>query len=210
MNIEIGYRQTKLALFDMIAVTISAILTSHIPNADLNRSGIFIIMMVHYFAFFISRMPVEFEYRGNLIEFEKTFNYSIIFVIFLMAVSFMLENNFALSRRGAVYFTLINFVLVYLFNVIIKQFKDSFLFSTTYQKKTILITTAELWENMQVLFESDILFQKNLVALVILGTEIDKINLPLPLYYSVEEAIEFSTREVVDYVFINLPSEYFD
>lgn len=80
-------------------------------------------------------MPVEFEYRGNLIEFEKTFNYSIIFVIFLMAVSFMLENNFALSRRGAVYFTLINFVLVYLFNVIIKQFKDSFLFSTTYQKK---------------------------------------------------------------------------
>ncbi|HEM3829718.1 TPA: sugar transferase, partial [Streptococcus suis] len=52
MNIEIGYRQTKLALFDMIAVTISAILTSHIPNADLNRSGIFIIMMVHYFAFF--------------------------------------------------------------------------------------------------------------------------------------------------------------
>lgn len=83
MNIEIGYRQTKLALFDMIAVAISAILTSHIPNADLNRSGIFIIMMVHYFAFFISRMPVEFEYRGNLIEFEKTFNYSIIFVIFL-------------------------------------------------------------------------------------------------------------------------------
>ncbi|HEM2889828.1 TPA: sugar transferase, partial [Streptococcus suis] len=51
MNIEIGYRQTKLALFDMIAVAISAILTSHIPNADLNRSGIFIIMMVHYFAF---------------------------------------------------------------------------------------------------------------------------------------------------------------
>ncbi|MGQ7424605.1 hypothetical protein ACTGVR_08985 [Streptococcus suis] len=61
MGNEIGYRQTKLALFDMIAVAISAILTSHIPNADLNRSGIFIIMMVHYFAFFISRMPVEFE-----------------------------------------------------------------------------------------------------------------------------------------------------
>ncbi len=51
MSNEIGYRQTKLALFDMIAVAISAILTSHIPNADLNRSGIFIIMMVHYFAF---------------------------------------------------------------------------------------------------------------------------------------------------------------
>ncbi|MDN2956546.1 sugar transferase [Streptococcus suis] len=210
MSNEIGYRQTKLALFDMIAVAISAILTSHIPNADLNRSGIFIIMMVHYFAFFISRMPVEFEYRGNLIEFEKTFNYSIIFAIFLTAVSFLLENNFALSRRGAVYFTLINFVLVYLFNVIIKQFKDSFLFSTIYQKKTILITTAERWENMQVLFESHKQIQKNLVALVVLGTEIDKINLSLPLYYSVEEAIEFSTREVVDHVFINLPSEFFD
>lgn len=100
--------------------------------------------------------------------------------------------------------------MVYLFNVIIKQFKDSFLFSTIYQKKTILITTAERWENMQVLFESHKQIQKNLVALVVLGTEIDKINLSLPLYYSVEEAIEFSTREVVDHVFINLPSEFFD
>ncbi|MGV3078957.1 sugar transferase [Streptococcus sp. 32226D021BW] len=210
MSNEIGYRQTKLALLDMIAVAISAILTSQIPNADLNRSGIFIIMMVHYFAFFVSHMPVEFEYRGNLKEFEKTFNYSIIFAIFLTAVSFMLENNFELSRRGVVYFTSINFVLVYLFNIIIKQFKDNFLFSTTYQRKTVLITTAERWKNMQDLFESDKLFQKNLVALVVLGSEIDKINLPLPIYYSVEEAIEFSTREVVDHVFINLPSEYFD
>ncbi|WP_105125473.1 sugar transferase [Streptococcus suis] len=210
MSNEIGYRQTKLALFDMIAVAISAILTSQIPNADLNRSGIFIIMMVHYFVFFISRMPVEFEYRGNLKEFEKTFNYSIIFAIFLTAASFMLENNFELSRRGVVYFTSINFILVYLFNIIIKLFKDNFLFSTTYQRKTVLITTAERWENMQDLFESDKLFQKNLVALVVLGSEIDKINLSLPIYYSVEEAIEFSTREVVDHVFINLPSEYFD
>ncbi|HEM5311384.1 TPA: sugar transferase, partial [Streptococcus suis] len=128
----------------------------------------------------------------------------------LTAVSFMLENNFVLSRRGAVYFTLINFVLVYLFNVIIKQFKDSFLFSTTYQKKTLLITTAERWENMQVLFESHKQIQKNLVALVVLDSEIDKKNLSLPIYYSIEEAIEFSTREVVDHVFINLPSEYFD
>ncbi|HGA1298425.1 TPA: sugar transferase, partial [Streptococcus suis] len=63
---------------------------------------------------------------------------------------------------------------------------------------------------MQVLFESHKQIQKNLVALVVLGTEIDKINLSLPLYYSVEEAIEFSTREVVDHVFINLPSEFFD
>ncbi|HEM6111339.1 TPA: sugar transferase [Streptococcus suis] len=210
MSNEIGYRQTKLALFDMIAVAISAILTSQIPNADLNRSGIFIIMMVHYFAFFISRMPVEFEYRGNLKEFEKTVNYSIIFAIFLTAVSFMLENNFELSRRGVVYFTSINFILVYLLNVFIKLFKDNFLFSTTYQRKTVLITTAERWKNMQDLFESDKLFQKNLVALVVLGSEIDKINLSLPIYYSVEEAIEFSTREVVDHVFINLPSEYFD
>ncbi|MGQ7453198.1 sugar transferase [Streptococcus suis] len=210
MSNELGYRQAKLAFYDMIAVLIAALLTSQIPEADLNRSGILIIVMVHYFAFFISRMPVEFEYRGNLKEFEKTFNYSIIFAIFLTAVSFMLENNFALSRRGAVYFTLINFVLVYLFNIIIKQLKDNFLFSTTHQRKTILITTSERWKNMQDLFETDKLFQKNLVALIVLGSEIDKINLPLPIYYSVEEAIEFSTREVVDHVFINLPSEYFD
>ncbi|MDG4505528.1 sugar transferase [Streptococcus suis] len=210
MSNELGYRQAKLAFYDMIAVLIAALLTSQIPEADLNRSGILIIVMVHYFAFFISRMPVDFEYRGYLKEFEKTINYSLIFAIFLTAVSFMLESNFEFSRRGVVYFTLINFGIVYLLNCVIKQFKDNFLFSTTYQRKTVLITTAERWKNMQSLFESDKLFQKNLVALVVLGSKVENLDLSIPLYDSVEEAVEFSTREVVDHVFINLPSEYFD
>ncbi|HEM5205305.1 TPA: sugar transferase [Streptococcus suis] len=210
MSNELGYFQTKMAFYDMIAVWVAAILTSLIPNSDLGRSGIYIIVMVHFFAFYLSDLYRGFENRGFLKEFEKTIWYSSVFAILLTVVSFFLEGNFVLSRRGLIYFTLINSLLIYLINCVVHHFKDVLFFNSEYQRKTVLITTKDRWASMKKLFETEKLFQKNLVALVFLDQVETEVKVAIPKFNTVEETVEFSTREVVDQVFINLPSEHFD
>lgn len=207
---EIGYFQAKLALYDMISVLIAAVLTSQIPNSDLSRSGLHIILMVHFFAFYLSNLYRDFENRGFLKEFEKTLWYSLVFSILLTVISFFLEDNFGLSRRGLIYFILMNSVLIYLLNCTVRHFKGILFLNSEYKGKTVLITTTYRWASMQKLFETEKLFQKNLVALVFLDQVGTNVKLKIPKFNTVEEAVEFSTREVVDQIFINLPSEHFD
>ncbi|MGQ7379156.1 sugar transferase [Streptococcus suis] len=210
MNLETGYRQVSLVLLELLSVFLAATITSQIPNSDLSRSGIFIILMVHFFAFYLSRMDYEFENRGFIKEFEKTFWYSLVFGVLLTVFSFFLEDNFEFSRRGLIYFTLLNSVFIYLINCFIRQFKHVLLFTSNINRKTVLITTEERWSGMKKLLKTEQAFKNNLVALVILDTKKDYFGISIPFFKTEEEAIEFATREVVDQVFINLPSEHFD
>ncbi|HEM3726751.1 TPA: sugar transferase [Streptococcus suis] len=210
MNFETGYRQVSLVLLELLSVFLATTITSQIPNSDLNRSGIFIILMVHFFAFYLSRMDYEFENRGFIKEFEKTFCYSLVFGVLLTVFSFFLEDNFEFSRRGLIYFTLLNSVFIYFINCFIRQFKHILLFTSNINRKTVLITTEERWSGMKKLLKTEQAFKNNLVALVILDTKKDCFGISIPFFKTEEEAIEFATREVVDQVFINLPSEHFD
>ncbi|HFI0172396.1 TPA: sugar transferase [Streptococcus suis] len=210
MNFETGYRQVSLVLLELLSVFLAATITSQIPNSDLSRSGIFIILMIHFFAFYLSRMDYEFENRGFIKEFEKTFWYSLVFGVLLTVFSFFLEDNFEFSRRGLIYFTLLNSVFIYFINCFIRQFKHILLFASNINRKTLLITTEERWSGMKKLLKTEQSFKNNLVALVILDTKKDYFGISIPFFKTEEEAIEFATREVVDQVFINLPSEHFD
>ncbi|HFI0038159.1 TPA: sugar transferase [Streptococcus suis] len=210
MNFETGYRQVSLVLLELLSVFLAATMTSQIPNSDLSRSGIFIILMVHFFAFYLSRMDYEFENRGFIKEFEKTFWYSLVFGVLLTVFSFFLEDNFEFSRRGLIYFTLLNSVFIYLINCFIRQFKHVLLFTSNINRKTVLITTEERWSGMKKLLKTEQAFKNNLVALVILDSKKDYFGISIPFFKTEEEAIEFATREVVDQVFINLPSEHYD
>ncbi|HFI0508154.1 TPA: sugar transferase [Streptococcus suis] len=210
MNFETGYRQVSLVLLELLSVFLAATMTSQIPNSDLSRSGIFIILMVHFFAFYLSRMDYEFENRGFIKEFEKTFWYSLVFGVLLTVFSFFLEDNFEFSRRGLIYFTLLNSVFIYLINCLIRQFKHVLLFTSNINRKTVLITTEERWSGMKKLLKTEQAFKNNLVALVILDSKKDYFGISIPFFKTEEEAIEFATREVVDQVFINLPSEHYD
>ncbi|HEM6434630.1 TPA: sugar transferase [Streptococcus suis] len=210
MNFETGYRQVSLVLLELLSVFLAATITSQIPNSDLSRSGIFIILMVHFFAFYLSRMDYEFENRGFIKEFEKTFWYSLVFGVLLTVFSFFLEDNFEFSRRGLIYFTLLNSVFIYLINCFIRQFKHVLLFTSNINRKTVLITTEERWSGMKKLLKTEQAFKNNLVALVTLDSKKDYFGISIPFFKTEEEAIEFATREVVDQVFINLPSEHYD
>ncbi|MGQ7373109.1 sugar transferase [Streptococcus suis] len=210
MNNGTGNHLLRLAIFQMFGVMVSAIITSKLPGSDLTRSGILIILMVHFFAYYLSRIAVDFEYRGYIKEFEKTFWYSLVYATFLTVLSFMLEDTFEFSRRGVVYFSAINFLLIYLINCIVRQFKHLFFFSISQQGRTILITNSSRWRGMERLLETEKQFQKSLAGLVLMDGQLIEEDKQFPVFRTVEDALEFSTREVVDHIFINLPSEHYD
>nr|ADU03239.1 CPS16E [Streptococcus suis]ADV39937.1 CPS16E [Streptococcus suis]FAA01001.1 TPA: initial sugar transferase [Streptococcus suis] len=204
-----SYRQLRLAFFELIAVLFAVFLTSQFPDSDLNRTGILSIFALHFFAFNLSKMYLDIERRGYLAEAEKTLAYSLIFVLLLTFISFMLEDEIEISRRGLIYFSVINFVLVYFLNCIIRHYKNIFLISVEQQKNTLLITTYERFRWMRSLFESELLPTKYLAGVVILGEGADELQISAPII-PLEESVDFATHEVVDHVFINLPSENYD
>lgn len=202
------YRKLQLAMLELFAPLSAAYIISWFPDSQLNRLGVVAIVILHFFAFRLSKVHAEIETRGYWIEAERTFSYSVIFALLLTFVSFMLEGDVEISRRGVLYFSIINFILVYVVNLLIRKYKVYTLFMGGQQKKTLLITTSNRYQHMKNLFEADILPIKYLTGVVMVdgGNESE---LPVPLV-SFDEAVEFATHEVVDHVFINLPSEAYD
>lgn len=203
------YRKLQIALFQLIAVVVAVTITNIFPDSDLNRTGMLSIFALHFLAFSLSKIYLDIDHRGYLDEFGKTLSYSLIFAMLLTFVSFMLEDEVEISRRGVIYFSVINFILIYITNRMIGKFKNITLLGGEAQEKTLLITTYERYRYMNSLFEEGLLPIKNMAGIVILGDLQNEREFPAPLI-SAEDAIGFATHKVVDRVFINLPSELYD
>ena len=203
------YRQFRLALLELIGVVVAVSITTHLPTSKMNQIGILLIMALHFVAFYFSRMSSEFESRGYLIEFERVARYVLIFDILLISFSFLLGDSFIITRRGLALFTILTFIIVYIINCTVRRYKYLFLMTAEQQKNTLVITTAERLRLMEDLFESDQLPTKYLAGIVVIGdgdVEIPEGVQIIPF----DDAIDFATHEVVDHVFINLPSEHYD
>ena len=203
------YRQFRLALLEMIGVAVAVAITTQLPTSKMNQIGILLIMALHFVAFYFSRMSSEFESRGYLIEFERVARYVLIFDILLISFSFLLGDSFIITRRGLALFTILTFIIVYIINCTVRRYKYLFLMTAEQQKNTLVITTAERLRLMEGLFESDQLPTKYLAGIVVIGD--GEVGFPegVPII-PFDDAIDFATREVVDHVFINLPSEHYD
>ncbi len=202
-------RQIRLVLLELVAVGLSAVLTSAIPDSDVTRTGIRIILLLHFFAFYLSRLGRGIGSRGYLIEVEKVIRYSFIFAMLLMFSSFMTAGSFDISRRGVIYFSIINSILVYSVNCIAKRFNRIFLQSILGNQKTLLFTTAKRLPSLETLFETEALPLEQIVGLVLMDDNKDIYTYNIPLIAN-EDALLFTTRTVVDRVFIHLPSEDYD
>ena len=203
------YRQFRLALLELIGVVVAVSITTHLPTSKMNQIGILLIMALHFVAFYFSRMSSEFESRGYLIEFERVARYVLIFDILLISFSFLLGDSFIITRRGLALFTILTFIIVYIINCTVRRYKYLFLMTAEQQKNTLVITTAERLRLMEDLFESDQLPTKYLAGIVVIGdgdVEIPEGVQIIPF----DDSIDFATHEVVDHVFINLPSEHYD
>lgn len=209
MNNIKKYRQLRLAFIELIAVILAVFFTSRFPDSDLSRTGILLILLLHFIVFYISGISVDIENRGYLVEIEKTLVYSLMFALLLTFTFFMLEDGFEISRRGVVYFSTLNFIFVYILNCLVRRYRHILLATVGQQRKTLLVTTHDYLNRMKGLFESEALPAKYLAGIVIVGDTTGDVALDVPRI-SYDEAVEFATREVVDHVFISLPSDSYD
>ncbi|HGR7320223.1 TPA: sugar transferase, partial [Streptococcus pneumoniae] len=116
--------------------------------------------------------------------------------------------RFSISRRGMVYFLTLEGISLYLLNFLVKKYWKHVFFNLKNSKKILLLTVTKNMEKvLDKLLESDELSWK-LVAVSVL----DKPDFQHDCLKVVAEGeiVNFATHEVVDEVFINLPSEKYN
>lgn len=198
----------SLAVFQSFLVIVLAYLLSFIKETDIVNTSIIILFILHFFVFYISDNGNNFFKRGYLAEFISTIKYSVFFALAISVSNFFLEERFSISRRGMIYFLTVHFVLLYLLNLFIKHYWKRLFPNFKGRKKVFLITATSRTEKvMDRLIESSEIFWE-LEAVSVL----DKPNFRHEHLKVIpaENILDYTTHEVVDEVFINLPSEEYN
>ncbi|WP_142999233.1 sugar transferase, partial [Streptococcus gordonii] len=134
--------------------------------------------------------------------------YNLVFSIAITFTSFMLKEPFSISRRGMVYFFLINSLAIYLMDSIIKKYKQSIYSRFKNRKKLFLITATSRLEKAYERLTSSKYSTRELVGVTIMDdTTFSQAQVAI---VAPQDMVDFVTQEVVDEVFINLPSEDYD
>ena len=114
------FENFKIVIFQSLAVLFSAYIVSLFKEAEYTSQTIAILYLLHFIVFYISNFSFKFYTRGYLEELLQTIKYNLVFSIAITFTSFMLKEPFSISRRGMVYFFLINSLAIYLMDSIIK------------------------------------------------------------------------------------------
>ena len=132
----------------------------------------------------------------------------ILVVIAISFSSFFLEEKFSLSRRGMIYFLVSHTLVLYLMNYLIKRYWRRFYYSLKGSHKILLITANSRLDKVL----DRLLSSNDSGGEVIAVTVLDRPNFQHPTVRVVpkEDLLTFATYEVVDEVFLNLPSEEYD
>ena len=115
-------QKAEIASLQLIVVILIAVLVSFISDSDLNRTSIFILSLLHLLVFYVSDYYDQFFQRGYLVELLQTLKYSILYTLIVTFASFIMEDHFPISRRGLIYFILINGLVIYTTNTFIKRY----------------------------------------------------------------------------------------
>lgn len=201
-----SWRFTLQLLFvEMIVAIVSSLVLTYIREADFSRNDIYIVVLIHFFVFFLVDKIENFFTRGYLNLYEKVVQYTVVYGLLLTFSSFMLESAFVISRRGVIYFLLINHFLVYSVDCIFKRFYKDLSLLRYDNKKTFLVTSEDRLLPLFQHLSSQGLQEHNIVGAILVGSNvnftIENIKI-IPEY----DSIDFARKEVVDRVIIDLPS----
>ncbi len=198
----------SLAVIQSFIVVLLGYSLSFVKETDILSTTMIVLYILHYIVFYFSDYGQDFFRRGNLIEFVCLTKYIIFFALAISLSNFFLEERFSISRRGMVYFLTLHSILMYLVNICIKYYSKRIFPNLKWSKKLFLITaTSRVEKVMDKLLDAGDFFGE-LVAVSVL----DKPNFQHDTItvVPVEDILNFATHEVVDEVFINLPSEEYD
>lgn len=198
-------RRFEIGLVQLLVVFIAAWLTSKIPFSEITKGSIVLLGVIHLVTYYVSDYFHNLKYRGHLKEFIATVKYSLIFALVATFMSFFSDGIFSISRRGLLFFVLINAVSLYVTNTLLKVFRASVYTRRKGNKNILLITERSRLGNVLSRMEDNL--DGKITAVCVL----DYPKFSDPFLKSVNEVnlLDYATHSVVDEVFVNLASEQY-
>ena len=203
-----SFYNITLAVLQSILVSLLAYILIAISETDIVLDTVFVLFFLHFAAFYISGYGKDFFKRGQYVELVETIKYIIFYALLISFSSFFLKENFVISRRGMIYLLSLYGVLNYLLSFVVKRYWVHFNHNLKGSSKILLITATSRTEKVldRLLTANDV--QGKLVAVSVLDKP--EFTHEKVLVVPKEELISYATHEVVDEVFVNLPSEDYD
>ena len=202
------FQKAELAFVQLFAVLFTGFLVSPLRETEINQHSILVLAFLHVIAFYASDFCYDILKRGYLEEFIFTVRYSIFYSLAISFASFMMQDSFSISRRGLIYFVIVNAALVYFVNLAFKRYQKTVYPNLKNSKRVFLITTGDsldkVFERLQESFD----IGGRIVAVSLLDDA--PFSNPNVKIVPKEKIVSFATREVVDEVFINLPNEEYN
>ena len=201
------YNITLACLQSVLVILLACILIS-ISETDIVLNTVFVLFFLHFAAFYISGYGKDFFKRDQSVELVETIKYIIFYALLISFSSFFLKEKFVISRRGMIYFLSLYGVLNYLLSFVVKRYWVHFSHNLKNSSKILLITATSRTEKVldRLLTANDV--QGKLAAVCVLDKpefSHDKV-----IVVPREQLLSYATHEVVDKVFVNLPSEDYD
>lgn len=203
-----GFYNVTLACLQSILVSLLAYILIAISETDIVPNTVFVLFFLHFVAFYISGYGRDFFKRNQSVELAETVKYIVFYALLISFSSFFLEEKFVISRRGMIYLLSLYGVLNYLLSFFVKRYWKTFNHNLKGRRKILLVTAISRTEKVleRLLTANDV--QGELVAVSVLDKPEfthDKV-----LVVPREQLLTYATHEVVDEVFVNLPSEDYD
>lgn len=203
-----GFYNVTLAFIQSVFVGLLAYVLIAISETDIVLNTVFVLFFLHFAAFYISGYGKDFFNRGQSVELVETIKYIIFYALLISFSSFFLKEKFVISRRGMIYLLSLYGVLNYLLSFVIKRYWVHFNHNLKGSRKILLITATSRTEKVldRLLNANDV--QGKLAAVCVLDKpefSHDKV-----IVVPREQLLNYATHEVVDEVFVNLPSEDYD
>ena len=201
------YNITLACLQSVLVILLACILIS-ISETDIVLNTVFVLFFLHFAAFYISGYGKDFFKRDQSVELVETIKYIIFYALLISFSSFFLKEKFVISRRGMISFLSLYGVLNYLLSFVVKRYWVHFSHNLKNSSKILLITATSRTEKVldRLLTANDV--QGKLAAVCVLDKpefSHDKV-----IVVPREQLLSYATHEVVDEVFVNLPSEDYD
>ncbi len=202
--------ELKVCFFDLLCVLCSYCFTISLPHNDLSRYSMFMIGFLHVVVFYIGNHYDSIYKRGYLDEIKVVFTYQVEMVISMMVLTFVSKGLFNISRRGIMYFTIFNFIFVYLSHVLVKQYRVKLYPNKTKSKKVYLVTTIDRLSAVFQKVEKAGAWGGKITAIALFDDDkrVVKEYKGIPVVANRQDYIAYAQYEVVDEVFIHLPNEY--
>ena len=203
-----GLYNITLALLQSILVSLLAYVLIAVSETDIVLNTVFVLFFLHFVAFYISGYGKDFLKRGQYVELVETIKYIIFYALLISFSSFFLKEKFVISRRGMVYLLSLYSVLNYLLSFFVKRYWRIFKHNLKGSRNILLITAMSRTEKVldRLLTANDV--QGKLVAVSVL--DMPEFTHEKVIVVPKEQLLSYATHEVVDEVFVNLPSEDYD